>query len=281
MNTQLVHNLPFDFFQDNHFECAIYFYNTQQSSKNIPVTFTHNVLCFLLNGYKEVISNQNNISIQNDQFFLLQSGNSLMTERLIGESGYNSILFFFSDHFLNQILLKKQIELPKATHSNQTVLNIRKDVYVNLFEKSLLLLKNDFNKAPHLTHVKLEEILLYLLNKEPNQIAPFFQNTLSRHKNKSIKDIVQQHENSPLTIDELAFLSNMSVSTFKRKFAEIYQISPKKYFISKRMEKARNELMLNKRPSDLYHELGYENLSAFSNEFKKYYGVSPKNFKTD
>ncbi|AND63215.1 hypothetical protein AX766_01625 [Flavobacterium covae] len=281
MNTQLIHNLPFDFFQNNHFDCAIYFYNTQQSSKNIPVTFTHNVLCFLLNGHKEVISNQNNISIQNDQFFLLQSGNSLMTERLIGDSGYNSILFFFSDHFLNEILSKKQIELPKTMQSNQTVLNIHKDTYINLFEKSLLLLKNEFNKAPYLTSIKLEEILFYLLSKEPERITNFFKNTLSRHKNKSIKDIIQQYEDSHLTIEELAFLSNMSISTFKRKFAEIYQISPKKYFISKRMEKARNELILNKRPSDLYHELGYENLSAFSNEFKKYYGVSPKNFKMD
>ncbi|MFK7000169.1 helix-turn-helix domain-containing protein [Flavobacterium oreochromis] len=279
MNTQSVYNLPFDFFQNNHFDCAIYFYNAQQSTKNIPVTFTHNVLCFLLNGHKEVISNQNNISIQNDQFFLLQSGNSLMTERLIGESGYNSILFFFSDHFLNDILFKKQIQLPKATHSNQAVLDLHKDAYVCLFEKSLILLKNDFNQALHLTHIKLEEILLYLLNKEPERISSFFQNTLSRDKHKSIKDIIQQHENNHLTIEELAFLSNMSISTFKRKFTEIYQISPKKYFISKKMEKARNELMLNKRPSDLYHELGYENLSAFSNEFKKYYGVSPKNFK--
>ncbi|OWP84543.1 hypothetical protein BWK59_04785 [Flavobacterium davisii] len=278
MNTQPV-NLPFDLFQDNHFDCAVYFYNAQQSSKNIPVTFTHNVLCLLLSGHKEVISNQNNISIQNNQFFLLQSGNSLMTERLIGESGYNSILFFFSDHFLNDFLSKKQIHLKKTNDSSQTVLDLHKDPYVSLFEKSVLLLKNDFNQSSLLTYIKLEEILLYLLHKESDRIINFFQNTLSRNKNKSIKDIVQQYENNHLTVEELAFLSNMSISSFKRKFAEIYQISPKKYFISKRMEKARNELILNKRPSDIYHELGYENLSAFSNEFKKYYGVSPKNFK--
>ena len=43
---------------------------------------------------------------------------------------------------------------------------------------------------------------------------------------------------------------------------------------------ARAALLLkqSKRPSEIYFDLGYENLSAFSNEFKKHFGVSPKNY---
>ena len=44
------------------------------------------------------------------------------------------------------------------------------------------------------------------------------------------------------------------------------------------MEKAGLLLRQNKKPSEIYYELEYENLSSFSNEFKKFFGVSPKNY---
>ena len=36
---------------------------------------------------------------------------------------------------------------------------------------------------------------------------------------------------------------------------------------------------MQKRPSEIYADLGYENLSAFSTEFKKHFGMPPKQFQ--
>lgn len=46
-----------------------------------------------------------------------------------------------------------------------------------------------------------------------------------------------------------------------------------------RMEKAKQLLQKHKKPSEIYLDLGYENLSSFSLEFKKIYGVSPSKFE--
>jgi AraC-like DNA-binding protein len=46
------------------------------------------------------------------------------------------------------------------------------------------------------------------------------------------------------------------------------------------MEKARELLLLDQRPSDIYLDLRYQSLSAFSTEFKKHFGISPKQFQS-
>ncbi|WP_412766899.1 helix-turn-helix domain-containing protein [Tenacibaculum polynesiense] len=68
----------------------------------------------------------------------------------------------------------------------------------------------------------------------------------------------------------------MSLSTFKRNFVKEYQTSPGKWFRDKRLLKAKELLKnANVTPSDIYLELGYQNLSNFSAAFKKKFKISP------
>lgn len=280
MQDNHTYNLPYDFCDDNSMETVVYYYTAEQSSINNRISFTHNVLSLLVEGYKEVYSNNHNISIENNKFFMLQSGNSLMTEKLINNRTYASILFFFTDNFLSNFIERRKLLLktPLRPEETQSILLFEKDSYIFNFERSMQLLGEDMKYDYLLAQAKLEEILIYLWRKNSESMSAFFQKILQQDKEQSFKDIIKQYELSNLTLDELAFLSNMSLSTFKRKFTETYQTSPKKYFIGKKMEKAQIELQRNRRPSEIFHELGYENLSAFSNEFKKQFGVSPKNY---
>ena len=187
-------------------------------------------------------------------------------------------MFFFTDNFIDKkgLLFKSKFPLEKT----QSLLVFEKDNYIFNFQNSMLLLSDDLKTDTQLIEAKLEEILLYLWKKNPESISSIFQKILAQDKAQNFKDFIKQHELNNLTLDELAFLSNMSLSSCKRKFNETYQTSPKKYFIKKKMKKARIELQKNRRPSDIFHELGYENLSAFSNEFKKQFGLSPKNYSS-
>ena len=73
----------------------------------------------------------------------------------------------------------------------------------------------------------------------------------------------------------------MSESSFKRVFKKHFQSSPGKWFREKRLEHSafllRNK---SKRPSDIYQEIGYENLSNFTQAFKIKFGVTPKRYQT-
>ncbi|EKT4551034.1 helix-turn-helix transcriptional regulator [Flavobacterium psychrophilum] len=274
-----IYSLPDDFFNGNITDINYYFYTTDQSTQNNKVQFNQNVLCFMQEGHKEVINRVTKTYINNDSIFLLKAGNVLMTEKITIEKKYQSTLLFFSDNYLIRFLAKNLIILPKNPVENN-IIYFLKDDYVLNYEKSLSLLKGSLSKNKNLLDAKIEEILLYLFQKNPILLSDFFRTILNQNKDIPFLKIIQEQSDKHLTIDELSFLCNMSKSTFKRKFFELFHTTPKQYFIEQRMLKAASLLQENNRPTEIYNDLGYENLSAFSTEFKKYFGVSPKNYNT-
>ncbi|MDR2206432.1 MAG: AraC family transcriptional regulator [Flavobacteriaceae bacterium] len=271
-----IYNLPDDFFNGNPAETGCYFYQTKKSSEKNKVIFSQNLLCLLLEGEKTLYYEDTLTKISKATFFLLPKGNVLMSEKISEIKKYESILIFFSDDFLNDFIIRNNITVPKKTNKSNTTPT--KDEFIRNFEASLLLLKQTIAKDEKLCSIKTEEILLYLYRKFQNTMLNFLQNALTGNSNFTFKKLIKNNLYQNLSVKELAFLSNMSVSSFKRKFSEIYQTSPRKYFIKERMEKAKRELLNHKKPSDFFYDLGYENLSSFSNEFKKYFGASPKFF---
>ena len=82
---------------------------------------------------------------------------------------------------------------------------------------------------------------------------------------------------SNLRLEEIAFLCNMSLSTFKRHFTSEYNEAPGKWLKDKRLQKAKELLQEGQlKASDIYLEIGYNNLSNFSIAFKNKFGISPK-----
>lgn len=258
-------------------DCSIYFYETNKCKKN-SITFNKNVLCLIIDGEKKIQSNDCQILVDNTTFFILKSGNCIMSEKTTVNEKYKSILFLFSDNFIIKLLNNKHSQDTTLYDKSYPIVAIKKDPYVFNFQESLLLLEKLFYENNTIVDLKLKEILVYLIDKETTTILSFFQNIQSNTLKNSLENIVNKHINTNLTIIELAFLCNMSISTFKRKFFLAYKTSPRQYFITKKMEKAIILLQQNKNPSEIYFELGYENLSAFSHQFKKHFGISPKNY---
>jgi AraC-like DNA-binding protein len=79
-----------------------------------------------------------------------------------------------------------------------------------------------------------------------------------------------------MTLEKFAYLTGRSLSTFKRDFHKLYNISPQRWLTQKRLELAYYQLTeKNRKPVDVYLETGFENLSHFSYAFKKQFGLTP------
>ncbi|MDW3647151.1 MAG: AraC family transcriptional regulator [Bacteroidia bacterium] len=258
----------------------IFFYLREKGPDQIKLKlhYTQNMFCFMLKGVKEIINDRERFSMNDEQIGLVPSGNMLMNERVTLKKEFESLLLFFSNAYLSEFLAKFNVELTDLPIDQSAIITFPKDEYLLNFQRSMKLLEENFSKK-HFRLAKMEELLLYLLEKYPQKTKGFLALSIAKEKHFSLSQVVQSHKFKNLNTVELAFLCNMSLSTFKRRFKELYKTSPKKYLIAERMNKAKQLLKVNKRPSEIYFELGYENLSSFSNEFKKHFGIPPKAYQ--
>jgi AraC-like DNA-binding protein len=79
-----------------------------------------------------------------------------------------------------------------------------------------------------------------------------------------------------MSLEKLGYLTGRSLSTFNRDFKKLFNTTPQKWLTDKRLELAYYQLSeKKKKPTNVYLEVGFEDLSHFSYIFKKKYGVSP------
>lgn len=79
-----------------------------------------------------------------------------------------------------------------------------------------------------------------------------------------------------MPIEKLGYLTGRSLSTFNRDFKKYFSSTPQKWLTEKRLQLAYYQLSeKKKKPTEVYLEVGFEDLSHFSFAFKKKYGLSP------
>jgi AraC-like DNA-binding protein len=89
-------------------------------------------------------------------------------------------------------------------------------------------------------------------------------------------DFMQRNFMFNMSLEKLGYLTGRSLSTFNRDFKKLFQTTPQKWLTDKRLELAYYHLaQKKKKPTEVYLEVGFEDLSHFSFSFKKKYGVSP------
>jgi len=268
--------LPDSILTEKSNNVVVYDYCSSKEISKQQIILNQNAFSFLLEGSKEVVFDNSEISINNTKFLLMKSGHCLMTEKLSEVKNYRSVLLFFSNETLHKLIDKFKLSHIKTTEY-QSVHAFQYDEFIKHFVASLI----NISKLPKtiqnkLIHVKLEEIMLYLIEIYGTQIL----SSLTIHNDTSAQKFTKTVESNQLkkhTLKEIAFLCNMSVSTFKREFEKHYSESPIKWFQNKRLEYA--HYLLNheqKKSSEIYFEVGYENLSSFIQAYKSKYKITPK-----
>lgn len=273
MNTVI---LPDELGLENSQLVEIFNYSTSQEISKQQIILNQNIFSFLLEGTKEVFFDNSAIAINDSKFLVMKSGNCLMTEKRSGNSNYRSVVLFFKNEIVSKFIQKNELHKIESK-VYKSVYAFEYDEFIKRFVYSLLdisKLSKDLQKK--MLEVKFEEIMFYLIEKYGTDFL-YSLAINSDNATQKFTTIIESSHLNKLTLKELAFLCNMSVSTFKREFEKHYSESPIKWFQNKRLEFAQYLLQQEqKNPSEVYFEVGYENLSSFTQAYKLKYGVTPK-----
>ena len=261
---------------------AIHDYKSTQYISKQQIILSKNTFSFLREGTKEVFFDDSSYSIDNTQFLMMKSGHCLMSEKLSNENKiYRSILLFFSNQAVFEFIRKYELSKPSDGKHYSTYL-FDYDLFTRRFADSLLdISKFSESVQINMLNIKFEEIMLYLVELKG---VSFIYSLIRDNDNESLKLVqtVETNKLKILSIKQLSFLCNMSVSKFKREFEKRYKTPPIKWFTNKRLEYSAYLLKEERRlASDIYNEIGYGNLSNFIQAFKLRYGVTPKQYQTN
>ncbi len=144
------------------------------------------------------------------------------------------------------------------------------------FMQSLLSYEQLLNadKRTVLLRIKQKEALMLLLAHDPSLKDILFD--FSEPHKIDLEAFMNKNFRFNVHLDRFAYLTGRSLATFKRDFQKIFGTAPRQWLQQKRLKEAHYLItQKGKATSDIYLDLGFENLSHFSFAFKKQFGFAP------
>jgi AraC-like DNA-binding protein len=153
-------------------------------------------------------------------------------------------------------------------------LRLKKNKLIPDFIRSLKLIYHHGEIDNAFADVKQEELLIILLQRQPELAGILFD--FGKPEKINIEEFMLRNYRFNVSVDQFAYLTGRSLSAFKRDFRAIFNETPSRWLVQKRLQEA--YFLLHKKhqkPSEIYLELGFETFSHFSAAFKKQFGLSP------
>ncbi|WP_306641348.1 helix-turn-helix domain-containing protein [Sanyastnella coralliicola] len=128
--------------------------------------------------------------------------------------------------------------------------------------------------------LKIKELMLILLKSESHQDVRKLLSEIFAPVNVAFKEAIHRNLYNNLSVDQLAFICNMSVSSFKREFKKVFEDTPARYIKNKRLARAASELLCKNDPvSAIAYDCGFQDITTFSASFSDKYGMSPSKYR--
>ena len=249
----------------------------------LPKTFAEKEGCFMfvMGGAIQLRTPNETIVFNEDETMLSKCGNYFF-ENVPSEKGREPIVsvggYFYPD--MVKELFKDELK-PSDFSTDYDTTKLKIDGLLLNFRDSIdFLLENPSVADESLVITKLKEFLILLSKTESAPSVNDFIASLFKPFEYDFRTIIECNIISSLSLKELAYLCGMSVSSFKRKFSDVYGTSPGAYATEKKTKKACIMLEMDvQRISDVAFACGFESVTSFNRTFKKERGMSPSQYR--
>ncbi len=232
---------------------------------------------------------QGQLRVENDKGFLanvhagqmifLPKGIYMISDIIPDTDLFEAVVFFFEEDVISSFIQSIQLRHKKDKCVSHLILDYTKEIQ-SFTESLLTVYASGKNAHRGLTKLKLLE-LLHLIGSSTRPAECFLDalSTLNNKEKKSLSAFMEANFHKPLSIEDYAYLTGRSLSSFRRDFISQFGISPKQWLIEKRLDRAQHLLLTSHTTvTDVAAEIGYDNISHFVKAFHKRFGIPPKQF---
>ncbi len=235
---------------------------------------SNHTFMYLISGTMLVYDGSKEYKIKAGDYGIARRNHLAKYTKQPDNGAFKKIYILFEQEFLKEFndAYKFKVENKKIAGS---IMPLSKTVLVKNFIQSLTPYFNEQGTIDEqFLNVKRTELLLVLLKANPELANVLFD--FSNPKKIDLEEFMNRNFKFNVSIERFAYLTGRSLSAFKRDFEKIFNATPSHWLVQKRLEEAYHLIdKKNKKPSDIYLDLGFEDLSHFSFAFKKLFGHSP------
>ena len=239
-------------------------------------------IVYVLSGQKKWITPGADYLVKEDESIFVRKG--AFKNQQYFEEGFCVLMFFMKDDFIKrcfeedirgEISAIEKLEDPDFIYRIHITESLR-----TLYHSFFSYLKQDRKISQKIIELKFREMLLNICSDSNNRDIRNVFYTLYKNVGGSIESVMEEQFIYNLKVDEFARLCGRSLSSFKRDFKKIYDTSPRKWLLTKRLNLARN-IILNTDLSiqEICYDCGFESDSHFVRSFKEQFGVTPKQWR--
>ncbi|WP_273212346.1 helix-turn-helix domain-containing protein [Runella zeae] len=192
---------------------------------------------------------------------------------------FQSLSIYLHLDFLKAFALELDIKPDLKNVQYAPVINLAKNnLLENYLQSVQAYAQTDELQSPAMADAKLREGLLLVLKSNPEIVPMLFD--FSEPYKIDLRNFMEQNFAFNVQLGRFAYLTGRSLATFKRDFMEEFGISPGRWLTQRRLQEAYRILKhTGKTASEIYIDMGFEDLSHFSHAFKRKYGVAPSNIE--
>jgi AraC-like DNA-binding protein len=260
----------------NHIQVNNLLYSCVSEKHRGNEQFVHeHAFGYVISGETHFLSNEGMRVIPAGSLGLARRNQLVKSEKVPGPDGeYKAVNIFLTQEFLRRYADEHRID-PVGRYTGELMRALPPDPFlIGYFNSLLPYFTQKITPSDTMSELKTKEAVELLLRVDPS--LKYFLFDFSEPHKIDLEAYMNKNYKYNVPAAQFAKLTGRSLASFKRDFEKIFNTSPGHWLQKKRLDEA---LFLIKekgrKPSDVYLDVGFENLSHFSRSFKQVFGKAP------